>query len=250
MGSRQAIDTRSRARWAGFGVAFLVLASLSGCSGATPDRSEAAEGVPAASTTSGSSAPSATPAQSDAGGQSEAESGASTSSASTEPSPAEAGASSSADETVGPETSPQESDPQPTLQQPPEPALSDDEIRETYGEDEPEPAEPVAGTLCNLSRTHLEGLSSQIVNDGAVDDGMLRLAALSLSDDLGVWEGISWQFPDLGAELDTARQIYAHWEYAIGLVDVGDADAALAELATADDLIEGLPGEDVAEVGC
>lgn len=253
MGSFQKVTTGVDSRHlVGLGTAILLLAALGGCSATTPDRSEAAVVTPSLATASGSPGAAAAPGEPDADAPSKSETVPSTSTATTDASVSESGDSSSAGQTPGPgaEADPEVSDMQPTMQQPPEPALSDDEIRETYGDDEPEPAEPVAGTLCNLSRSHFEALSAKVVSGEAIDDSMLRLAALSLSDDLGVWEGISWQFPDLGAELDTAREIYAHWEYAIGLVDVGDSDAALVELANADDLIEGLPGEDVAEVGC
>lgn len=224
---------------------------LAGCSGATPDRSEAAEQTPASGVTSAGAASEGAPEDSADDMQSASDSGAAvvtTQSASSAPEREEA--TSDTDQNAAPEAGTDESEMQPSLQAPPEPALSDDEIRETYGAEEPEPAEPVAGTLCNLSRSHVENLSAQIVSDGVIDDGMLRLAALSLSDDLGVWEGISWQLPELDEELDTARQIYSHWEFAIGLVDVGDTDAALAQLNIADGLIADLPGEDVAEVGC
>lgn len=148
------------------------------------------------------------------------------------------------DQTIAPE------DKVPTPVTQPEPALSEDEIKETYGAEEPAPAESMIGTLCNLRQSHLERLSSQIVVNGMVDDQMLRMAALSLSDDLAVWEGLAWQYPNLAAELDSVREIYGHWEFAIGLTDVGDVDGALQELEAAATVIRTLPSEDVAEVGC
>lgn len=140
--------------------------------------------------------------------------------------------------------------PRPTPAVGPEPALSDEEIRETYGVDESEPADSVVGTLCNLSRPHFSELGDRIVVDGAIDDQMLRMAALSLSDDLGVWEGLAWQYPELSKDFDTARDIYAHWEYAVGLADAGDAAGALGQITAAAILIQDLPNGDVAEVGC
>ena len=140
--------------------------------------------------------------------------------------------------------------PVPTAAEQPEPALSDEEIRETYGADAPEPAESMLGTLCNLNGPHLEKLSAQVMVDGTLDDQMLRLAALSLSDDLAVWEGLAWQLPDAADEIDVAREIYAHWEFAVGLVDAGDPQSAIEEWNAAGDLIDALPAGDVAEVGC
>ncbi len=130
------------------------------------------------------------------------------------------------------------------------PAIPNDEIREIYGPDSPEPAEGVVGTLCNLNRPHLEELSARVLVEGQLDDQMLRIAALSLSDDLGVWEGLAWQVPSAEDEIEMAREIYAHWEYAVGLVDAGDQQGALEEWNAAVDLVEDLPAGDVAEVGC
>lgn len=138
----------------------------------------------------------------------------------------------------------------PTPAEQPEPALSEDEIRETYGTGEPQPAESMVGTLCNLNQPHLEELSARVVVDGRLDDQMLRLAALSLSDDLGVWEGMAWQVPDAEDEIEVAREIYAHWEYAVGLVDAGDQETAMGEWDAAAELLEALPPGDVSEVGC
>lgn len=138
----------------------------------------------------------------------------------------------------------------PTPAEQPEPALSEDEIRETYGTGEPEPAESMLGTLCNLNQPHLEELSARVVVDGQLDDQMLRLAALSLSDDLGVWEGMAWQVPGAEGEIEVAREIYAHWEYAVGLVDAGDQETAMDEWDAAAELLAALPPGDVSEVGC
>lgn len=138
----------------------------------------------------------------------------------------------------------------PTPAEQPEPALSQDEIRETYGTGEPEPAESMVGTLCNLNRPHLEELSARVVVEGQLDDQMLRLAALSLSDDLGVWEGMAWQVPEAESEIEVAREIYAHWEYAVGLVDAGDQETAMDEWDAAAELLAVLPPGDVSEVGC
>ncbi|WP_162802273.1 hypothetical protein [Ornithinimicrobium murale] len=112
------------------------------------------------------------------------------------------------------------------------------------------PADEVLGTLCNLRQSHVELLSSRILVDGQIDVQMLRLAALSLSDDLGVWEGIAWQYADLEDELDAARSVYGHWEYAIGLTDVDDVDAAVEQIEEAELVIDTLPGDEVVEVGC
>ncbi len=140
--------------------------------------------------------------------------------------------------------------PIPTPDDQPEPALSQEEIRETYGKNQPEPAESMVGTLCNLNRPHLEELSAHVVVDGQLDDQMLRFAALSLSDDLGVWEGLSWQMPGAEEEIEVAREIYAHWEYAVGLIDAGDHQTAMDEWNAAAELVNGLPSSDIIEVGC
>lgn len=158
-----------------------------------------------------------------------------------------------APESTGPATGEEQvqSDvPPPTPAEQPEAALSDDEIRETYGAGAPEPAESMVGTLCNLNRVHLEELSESMATGLQLDDQMLRLGALSLSDDLGVWEGMVWQVPEATKELEVAREVYAHWEYAIALVDAGDDQSAMAELNAAEELIQGLPAGEVGEVEC
>lgn len=148
------------------------------------------------------------------------------------------------------ETARESEAPLPTPADQPEPALSEEEIRETYGTGAPEPAESMVGTLCNLNRPHLEELSARVVVDGKLDDQTLRLAALSLSDDLGVWEGMAWQVPGVEDEIEVAREIYAHWEYAVGLVDAGDQETAMDEWDAAAELVGALPTGDVSEVGC
>lgn len=138
---------------------------------------------------------------------------------------------------------------QPTFQEQPEAALPDEEIRETYAENPP-PADSVEGTLCNLTQAHLAQLSAATRRAGSIDDQNLRLAALSLSDDLSVWEGVAWQYPELAADIEAARTVYAHWEFAIGLHDTGDLVAAAEELEAADELIDTLPDAEALEVGC
>lgn len=140
--------------------------------------------------------------------------------------------------------------PLPTPAAPPEPALSNDEIREIYGTDDPELAESMVGTLCNLNRVHLGELSEGVVTGPKIDDQMLRLAALSLSDDLGVWEGMAWQVPEATKEIEVAREVYSHWEYAIALVDAGNDQLAMTEFNTAEELIQGLPAGEVGGVEC
>lgn len=239
--------TRYRRPVAYLGSVALVIALSAGCSGALPESSasgdiQGPERVTATTTDPEAIKPDQAP-ESSTGGQSPATATAPSPQPSDEPGdepgdPPEA--------TAAPAV-PDEA--QPSLQAQPEPALPGEEIRETYG-DNPSPADSVEGTLCNLTQEHLSQLSEATRSEGAPDEQMLRLSALSLSDDLSVWEGIAWQYPDLEGDIEVARQIYAHWEYAIGLLDVGDDGAAVAELTAADQLIAGLPSNEAIEVGC
>lgn len=131
----------------------------------------------------------------------------------------------------------------------PEPALSNEEIREIYG-DERAPAAHVEGTFCNLRQSHLEQLSSRAISGGQVNDQMLRLALVSLGDDLAVWEGVVWQFPEVESEFESARAIYGHWYYAVALLDHGEADAAHQEFLAAQKVIDGWPEEAVNDGQC
>lgn len=228
----------------------VLLALTTGCSGAGAD-------TPAGSATR--------EAASVVAEQDAAEPGASLPVTTAEPTSTQAAAPSSTSDATSPATSSDaevetEADPsaeqpsvpeeaQPTFQEQPEAALSDEEIRETYA-DNPPPADSVQGTLCNLTQAHLAQLSAATTTHDSIDDQMLRLAALSLSDDLSVWEGMAWQYPELASDIEAARTVYAHWEFAIGLHDTGDPAAAVAELKAADELIDTLPDAEALEVGC
>lgn len=137
----------------------------------------------------------------------------------------------------------------PELQERPAAEDSNEGILSEYPDDPP-PADEVAGTLCNLTKDHLEMMNSHVSDSPELDEPGLRLALISLGDQLETWEGISWHFPETQPHIETAQSIYSHWEYALGLLDIGDEVEAQQQLNLATALIDTLPGAAVAEAGC
>lgn len=125
----------------------------------------------------------------------------------------------------------------------PEPDYADDagaDLQQFDYPDDPEPAESIVGTLCNLNQTHFEGL--RVTRDGepVVDDN-LRTVLVGLSDLLGAWETLRNHYPDSVPDIDTAREIYELWDEAVLNVDNGDLDAAQTAMDEAESLLEELP---------
>lgn len=137
----------------------------------------------------------------------------------------------------------------PTLEPRPEADLSDEEIRDIYTDDA-EPGRTVTATLCNLHQGRLDLLEKHIVSRDGIDDSNLRLALISLGDLLGVWEGLTWQLPEAAADIETAREVYASWDFALALQESGDSAGAQEQLDAASEAIDRLPADPDAELGC
>ena len=116
--------------------------------------------------------------------------------------------------------------------------------------DDVAPGQQVTATLCNLTRGHLEVLEKHIVGNDGVDDSNLRLALISLGDLLDVWEGLSWDFPKAGEDIDTARDVYASWDLALARWESGDVAGAREQLDAASAAIDRLPADPEVERGC
>lgn len=138
----------------------------------------------------------------------------------------------------------------PTLEPRPEADVSDKQISKMYSDDVV-PGQQVTATLCNLTQGHLEVLEKHVVSQGGgVDDSNLRLALISLGDLLDVWEGLSWDFPKAGDDIDTARDVYASWDLALALRESGDPAGAQEQLDAASAAIDRLPADPEVERGC
>ncbi|WP_458040310.1 MULTISPECIES: hypothetical protein [Bacteria] len=110
-------------------------------------------------------------------------------------------------------------------------------------EDEPAAPPTVVGILCNLNQEYFEGLRSVEAGVAVADDN-LRTNLVGLSDLLGETESLKRQYPDSGASIDLAQAIFDKWDAAILGLDNGDASAARAAMADAEDLVEELPSRD------
>lgn len=107
--------------------------------------------------------------------------------------------------------------------------------------DDPEPAESVVATLCNLNRGYFSTLSESADTD-------LRMAVVGVTELLGYWEGLVPHHPEVEEDVATATEIVARWDEAVLARDNGEDAAAEAALQEADDLIADLP--DAPEVDC
>lgn len=122
--------------------------------------------------------------------------------------------------------------------------FSDDagaDLQEYDYPDDPEPAESVVATLCNLNRGYFSSLA-------ASTEGDPRMAVVGATELLGYWEGLVPHRPEVEEDVATAGEIVAKWDEAVLARDNGDDAGARTALAEADDLIASLP--DTAEVNC
>lgn len=138
---------------------------------------------------------------------------------------------------------------EPSLQPRPTADLSDEEIRVVY-DDDAAPGEAVTATLCNLTRDHLELVESQVSGADGLDAATLRLALISLGDDLSVWEGLTWHLPGSADDIRSAQDVYSRWEFALALLESGDPVRAQEEFDVAARTIDALPDDPGVEVGC
>ena len=113
---------------------------------------------------------------------------------------------------------------------------------------EPPPAEELAATLCNLTSEYMGELSSLARPD---EPENLRLAVLSLRDNITVWEGIRGHYPETWDDVERAKRILEHWYDALGYADTGDVDDAQGAIEVADGEIAELPSAgEHAELPC
>ncbi|MDO5502333.1 MAG: hypothetical protein Q4G67_04070 [Actinomycetia bacterium] len=106
--------------------------------------------------------------------------------------------------------------------------------------DDPDPADSVLATLCNLNQEWLAGLRA--VDDGTpVVDDTLRMNLVSLKDQLDTWDTLRTHAPGTVADIDTAQRIHDAWDKALLASDNGDASGAAASMAEGEELIADLP---------
>lgn len=106
--------------------------------------------------------------------------------------------------------------------------------------DDPEPADSVLATLCNLNQEWLAGLRATDGGTPVVDD-TLRMNLISLKDQLDTWDTLRPHTPEAVADIDTAQRIYDAWDKALLASDNGDAAGAAAGMADGEELLAGLP---------
>lgn len=119
---------------------------------------------------------------------------------------------------------------------------SKDPSQEYDYEDEPEPAPELAATLCNLDADYFKNLRGTDSSGKAVADDSLRMAVLSLGDNLSLWIDLQRSFPDVADDVARAQKIYDYWDEALLQADNGDPDAAQKAMERAEVEIDRLPG--------
>lgn len=233
----------SRRGWAGVVLLGLLVAPLTACTG-EDDAAPATTTVeqPAGAATDPTEPTEASPAQETAAPRPSASSG-------PEPSAAGTGAPATGGSDPTPSSSNAGEEDEPTLQARPTADLSDEEIRVVY-DDDAAPGEAVTATLCNLTRDHLELVESKVAGADGLDAATLRLALISLGDDLSVWEGLTWHLPGSADDIRSAQDVYSRWEFALALLESGDPVRAQEEFDVAARTIDTLPDDPGVEVGC
>lgn len=106
--------------------------------------------------------------------------------------------------------------------------------------DDPEPAQGVVATLCNLDSDYLLSLRNEDASGQAIVDDDLRLSVLALGDQLSYWESLRFNFPEVSADVDRAQRVYDLWDTALVDSDNGDSDSARLAMLEADEEIESL----------
>lgn len=115
--------------------------------------------------------------------------------------------------------------------------FSDDagaDLQEYEYPDDPEPAESVVATLCNLNRSYFTTLAESADTD-------LRMAVVGVTELLGYWESLVPHYPEVAEDVSTAGGVVAAWDEAVVARDNGDGAAADAAVAEANELIDSLP---------
>lgn len=118
----------------------------------------------------------------------------------------------------------------------------------TY-EPEPEPADTVVATLCNLNQEFFRGLRPEVAGEPVAED-TLRTNLVGLGDLIDEWDSLRIHYPDVVPQIDRAQEIYADWQSALALRDDGDTPASAREMAKAEEAIDALPQTGPAPGGC
>ncbi|WP_281966189.1 hypothetical protein [Serinicoccus marinus] len=122
--------------------------------------------------------------------------------------------------------------------------FSDDagaDLEEYEYPDDPEPAESVVATLCNLNRSYFATLAESADTD-------LRMAVVGVTELLAYWESLVPHYPEVAEDVSTAGEVVAAWDEAVLARDNGDVAGADAAVAEANELIDSLP--ETAQVDC
>lgn len=150
------------------------------------------------------------------------------------------------------ETSPAEDVVTTESEDPDEPS-PDDEVVSTTPEfeypDDPPPAEEIVSTLCNLDQEYIGSLRAESADGRPVVDENLRLAVISMMDNLLLWDSLRPHYPETGDAIDTAWRIHDLWHEALLFYESGDAEAASLAMEEADREISNLPSVDSADSG-
>ena len=106
--------------------------------------------------------------------------------------------------------------------------------------DDPEPAQSIVATLCNLNRDYISSLRPTADGVPVVDD-TLRTTLVVLSDYLSHWDTLRPHYPETVPHIDTAQQVHDLWDQALLEQDNGDPGAAQSTMLTAEKYLDQLP---------
>lgn len=120
-------------------------------------------------------------------------------------------------------------------------------LREYDYPDDPEPADTIVATLCNLDQRFFQGLRT-VENGSPVADDSLRMSVLAVSDLLETWESLRPHYPDAVPAIDTAQAVRDTWDEALLSLENGERGPAVDLMVTAEALIAELP--ESAGAGC
>lgn len=103
-----------------------------------------------------------------------------------------------------------------------------------------QPADTIVATLCNLNREYLQGLSPGREGEEFPGD-QLRMATLSLGDNVSIWESIKYDYPEVEQDIETTAMVHHLWSEALVAADNNDLELANDLLREADQEIQDLP---------
>lgn len=113
-------------------------------------------------------------------------------------------------------------------------------LKEYDYDEDIQPADSIVATLCNLNREYLQGLSPG--HDGEEFPGdQLRMATLSLGDNVSIWDSVKFDYPEVEQDIATTAMVHDLWSEALVAADNNDLELANDLLREADQEIQGLP---------